>query len=159
MLQVATASLQMIKSPREGFTTRSRVVPTSERFTPFTTLQLRPLCKPCSRLLAEDISRCLPHAALLLVSPWLVPSCSGNLPSASCGEVYQGNMSLSGLRTWIRSSSGAGGGRSSEESSPMSMPSSPSFSDFSCSGEPFGDWLNVAIITFQTHACRCYLST
>ena len=41
----------------------------------------------------------------------------------------------------------------------MSMPSSPSFSDFSCSGEPDGDWLNVAIITFQRHACGCCLST
>jgi hypothetical protein len=40
----------------------------------------------------------------------------------------------------------------------MSMPSSPSFSDFSCSGEPFGDCLNVAIITFHMHACRCCLS-
>ena len=65
VLQVATALLQMIKTPREGFTTRSRVVPTSKRWTPFTTLQLQSLCKPISRRLADYICCCRQHTALL----------------------------------------------------------------------------------------------
>ena len=35
----------------------------------------------------------------------------------------------------------------------MSMPSSPSFSDFSCSGEPLSNWLCIAIIRFEAYGC------